>query len=548
MRAKRTRRPSRPSPLLWAILASLLLTPQAVPQTPGAGDDPSALVDAAMQEVEAGDLEAAVRILRPLRERDDVPDRALALLGSLLVETGRAREAMEVLEPLADELSDPAILYNAGRAALALDQPSRARKLLERSLELQPGTPAARELGLLLGSRGETRRAYGLLKPWALRHPDDTEARLTAARLAVKLRRPRDAEQLLGDLPQSEPRVRILWGKLLLMRDEPRGALSTLEPLLETGEPEMALDARRVMAEAHLRLGETAEARELLIGRVGDDPGLALALAEARYREGDVEAALATLRPFVEGLADEKPASEVPVADLALEYGRLLVAAARFEEAIPHLERATELAPGAKEGWKSLGEALAAAGRREEASAALERFRSIVDAELPPSEREMARERELEDPTGAAMRRAMRLLDSGNPSEALRLVRQEEEIAPGDVRLRLLEAQTLLSLQRPEDALEAANDALEIAPRNPDPWYQRGIVRMALGEIEEAEADLRKALEIAPNHVPALSDLAVLEATRGNREEARRLLERVLELRPDDPMARRHLERLTDGP
>jgi Flp pilus assembly protein TadD len=346
----------------------------------------------------------------------------------------------------------------------------------------------------------------------------------------------------------------MLWGHLLLLKGEPHGAVSLLAPLLAgEGAPGTELparlesDVRWVLAEAYLEIGDAAKAVEVLDGRV-QNAASALLLGRARYQSGDLEGALSTLAPLAEPILSGEHDPQDPrwllAREFAREYGRWLVAAGRYEEAIPYLQIATEREPDRKESWQALGQALAAAGRQEEAQEALTEFQRLAREEGPETE-QMERMRALrEDPTGVEMERARRLADEGRHEEALQAVRAEARLAPEDPRPALFESWLLLVLERPAEALPAADRLVERFPDNPDAHHQRGAVLLALDRAEEAEAELRRAIELAPGHVPALSDLAVLLSVQGERAEAIALLERVLEIRPDDERARATLDRL----
>ncbi|MDX1503641.1 MAG: tetratricopeptide repeat protein, partial [Thermoanaerobaculia bacterium] len=390
--------------------------------------------------------------------------------------------------------------------------------------------------------------AYLLLRPWASANPEDLDARRAAAFCAVQLERPGDAEQLLSDLPQDQPPVRLLWGRLLLLKADPWGALATLRPLLDDAPPEMALDVRRTMAEAYASVGEAAKAVELLQGHGEGSSAVALQLGQAQYQSGDLDAALATLQPFAESLlggardgTDPRPGHEV---SLIVEYGRLLVTAGRQEQAVPYLELATRVDPGRKQGWHQLGQALAAVGRREEAREALARFQEIVQGEVPAQLQEVQLEKNLEDPTGRELREAMKAMAEGRIEEALTIARREQAFSPEDIRPHLVEARILQFAGSTGEALEKADQLVQAAPESADAVYLRGVILMGLEETEAAERDLRQALELAPEHTAALNDLAVLLMNRGDDEEARTLLERALEIRPDDRLAAENLGKL----
>ena len=546
------------APLLATLLAVPLMTVGVVgAQAPDAGapaDPPAAgpaaagtpgpAVAPAVQEqigeagaaAARGDLAGAIARLAPLAAAGTLPAPGLSLLGTLRLETGDAAGALEVLAPLAAQAADPAVLYHAGRAALALGRIDEGAGYLARSVELEAGTPAARELGLLRGRQGDLVSALELLSGWVSARPDDAEARLAAAYSAIRLRRAPLAESLLAGLPEEQPKVRLLRGELLLLRGQPQQAAEALRPLV-AGDDGGAGDARRLLAEAELSMGRSGEAVELLLGRVEGKPESALLLARALQQQGELEAARAALEPFT----TTPPGPQVP--GLLREYGRLLLSLQRFPEAVAVLQRATEIDPRDEQAWYALGQAAGASGRADLAELGTLRFKALQEEQEPAAVREQRAEEELADPTGVHAREALVLLQRGRLKEALDLARRESRLAPRDPRPFLVEARVLLLLNRGEEALAAAERAYALAPESPDTLYQRGAARIALGQREAAEADLRAALARAPEHTAAMTDLAVLLMVQGEPEEARQLLERVVALRPDDPLAAANLER-----
>lgn len=471
-----------------------------------------------------------------------------SFVGALLLQASRSAEALEVLAPLAEaETADPAVLYNAGRAALAESQGPRAEEYFLRSIAADPTSPAARELGLLYAQLRQQVEAYKLLRPWATLHPQDAQARLAAALLALQLDRPNEAEPLLQGLSLDVPRVRLLNGRLLLAQGEPYGAIDTLEPLRESAPEEMTRDLSRLLAEAYLQTGRAAEAARVLEGQVGTDPGAALLLADALYQAGEVEAARETLAPFTQPILDLDRDDLVPnpiLESLLVETGRLEVAAGNGERAIDPLERATLIAPENRQAWQLLGQALAAAGRQADAETALARYQELSRAEPSDTAREARRTAEVADPVLGALRRAGEMAGRGQVDQAIEMLRQESELTPGDPRPPLVASRLLLTQDRAEEAMDAAERALRLAPEMADAHYQRGTIHMSNGDPAAAEADFRRALELSPEHTATMNDLAVLMIQENRRDEALRLLEQIVALSPEDAVARQNLERL----
>ncbi|HEV3456885.1 MAG TPA: tetratricopeptide repeat protein [Thermoanaerobaculia bacterium] len=349
--------------------------------------------DARLQEAIAlaskSKFKEAIAKLEVLRRDPACPPRALSLLGILYVKDHRPKEAMAVLQPLAAAPNaEPAVLYNAGLAALAEHDLPHAQGYFTRAVVLQPKSPASRELGLLYAHEGHVVEAYSLLRPWSLLDPADGEARLTAATLALQLARPAEAEQLIAGMDANDPAIALMHGKILVQQGDGKGAVAVLAPLMARHPPGMELELRRSLAEAQLLAGQPAAAVELLKGHVGNHPVVALVLARAQHKAGDILGALVTLRPFADQLpADAKGLGDPrPPTGIAVEYGRLLVDAGRSPEAVTVLEKATHILPQSQEAWQSLSQAYGAAGRRSDSQAAAAKAEELAKAaQAPPA-------------------------------------------------------------------------------------------------------------------------------------------------------------------
>jgi tetratricopeptide (TPR) repeat protein len=514
-------------------------------------------IQEAVKLVEGHHAAAAIDKLRAIQKDPAVTPPMLSLIGALYVQLNRPQEALAVLKPLADpEDAEPAVLYNAGQAALLAGQIDVGQVYLTRSVIKEPASPAARELGMLTARQGRLVEAYSMLRPWVLRNPSDDEARLVASNLAVQLERGDDAIQLLSGLSESEPAIRLLRGKALVLKKDGPGAVALLKPLLANHPQGMDLEVRRSLAEAQLLAGQPAEAIQLIDGKTAGRPALVLLLARAQRQAGKAAAAAATLKP----LADKLPANANaigdprPAAGIAMEYGALLVDAGKAAEAVPFYQKSTEYYPRNPDAWKGLARALDAAGRKPEAQKALaqaaEAAKPLVRPGAPAAPAQAAATpgpaappAAPEKPLSAGLQKAVQLMGQGQLEPALTAVRQEMAVSK-DPRARLLETRILLGLKRPEEALKAAEAALAIEPNNPDYLYLRGASQMALRHFGSAEQDLRKVLQLQPRHLPAMDDLAVLLLNTNKKDEARKLLQQVLQINPQDKVAATNLERL----
>ncbi|HEV8580194.1 MAG TPA: tetratricopeptide repeat protein [Thermoanaerobaculia bacterium] len=547
--------------LLFSLLATPLQADQAPPTAaqpaqpaapqPAAPQPPlDKRVQEAIDLAEKGNAAGALQKLQAL-PKELVTPQVQSLIGALYLQVDKPQEALTALQPLADAAdAEPAVLYNAGRAALLLNRMEEGRTYLTRSVLLQPASPAARDLGFLNAREGRVVEAYSMLRPWVLHNPKDADARVMAASLAVQLERPDDAAQLIAGLPENDPALRLLRGRILVLKKDGLGAISLLKPLLANHPQGMDIEVRRALAEAEMLAGHPAEAVQLLEGRAGSYPRLVLLLGRAQRQAGNAAAAMATLKPLADQLPEDPSVlgDPRPAVGIAMEYASLLVDAQRAQEAVPYLEKATRYHPRNPDVWKGLARALDAAGRKEEARKALAQAEEaakppVKPAAPPPAPEPAAAAPAAEAPPSEGLQKAVALMSQGQLEPALGAVRQEIGISK-DPRARMLEVRLLLALRRPDDALKAAEEALQTDPNNPDFLYQRGAVEMSLQRLASAERDLRKTLQLAPRHTAAMNDLAVLLLNLHKKDEARSLLEQVLKINPQDKMAATNLERL----
>ncbi len=541
--------------------------PAPAAPAPAAPAKPSTELEKKVQEVtalvQAGKTAEALPRLQALEKDPAAPPPVHALVGLLYVELGKPAEGLAVLKPLADaEDAQPAVLYQAGRAELALGKRDEAKVYFTRSVLKEPASPATRELGMLTAQDGRVVEAYSMLRPWALRKPSDRDGRLMAATLALTLERPDEAAELLAGQPDSDPAVRLLRGRVLVQKKDGPGAVALLQPLLANHPPNLDLEVRRNLAEAQMLAGKPAEAVSLLQGRARAHPALVLLLGRAQRQAGNAAAALATLKPLAEKIPDDPNTlgDPRPAAGIAEEYGSLLLDGGHAAEAVPFLDKGARFDPRNVEAWKTLARGLNAAGKPQEARAALTH---AEEAAKPPAPRPAAAAAvatagapaaSLPGAAAAApadasaslspgLQNAMRLLSQGQLDNALTAVRQEIGVSK-DPRARLLEVKILLTQKKSDEALKSVQAALQTEPDNPDYIYLRGAVEMSLQRLSSAEQDLRKALQLSPRHTGAMNDLAVLLMSVNKRAEAKSLLEQVLKINPQDQMAAANLERL----
>lgn len=371
-------------------------------------------VRAALDLRAAGDLAGAIAALEPAREEPDPPAVVLDALGALYLEAGRAADALAVLEPRTQgPRADPVVLFNAARAALALERPEDAERWLRAAVERAPVSRAALLLWQVLDA-GE-------------RHAEAAEA---------------------------------------------------LRPVAE---------------------GSPAEVLER------DDRELA--------------------------------------AEIALRYGSSLAAAGDAAGAAAALERYTRLRPDDEVGWRRLGDALLETERYDPARDALARAQELAEREraaeleqraaLEPADGDAAAGAGFDDWMSKAAERRL----AGDFEGSLAALGEAIRFAPRDPRPRMLEIRLLVTLGHVSEALSRTEELVALTGGSPTALYLRGMTRLAAGDPAGAEADLRRVVEERPRNLPAINGLAKALMSRGELDEAERLSREALEMAPADPVA-----------
>ena len=334
-------------------------------------------------------------------------------------------------------------------------------------------------------------------------------------------------------------------GRTLVERREPERAARSLRRAVEVdgGDEE----AWRLLAQVEERLRRRGEARRdwlsllrldpenpealLGLGRLAllDDDQPAAAEWFRRHLRVAGEGAEPRLRVAVEWLEARRPEEALRLAQeglaatpgeprLLLVTGLALDGLRRWREAAAQLQA---ISPGAGELWFSaratMAEALARAGRPEEALAAL----APALAARPGEPRLVALQAGIWARNGRPAEAAAKLGDLrddrarlGDPAGALEI---EEALADALVRDG-----------RGDEAVAGLRRAVEDRPADTSLRYLLGATLARLGRAEEAEAELRGLLVLDPGHAEALNFLGYGYAERGVRlAEAEQLLRRA---------------------
>jgi len=166
--------------------------------------------------------------------------------------------------------------------------------------------------------------------------------------------------------------------------------------------------------------------------------------------------------------------------------------------------------------YVTLGQALRAAGRNEEAEQAYgEALR--LDGMHP-----LAR-------VGLGEMK----IAAGHPQDAAREFELALERQPALTPAHMGLGNALALIGRDEEALDRYEQALVLRPRLPEAHYAAGFALARLGRTKEAELRYRRALTLRPDFAAAWISLGSLLREQGNEMWAGAALQRAVELRPD---------------
>ncbi|MEQ8603988.1 MAG: tetratricopeptide repeat protein [Marivibrio sp.] len=340
-----------------------------------------------------------------------------------------------------------------------------------------------------------------------------------------------------------------------------------------TTHRETALEAAHRRAVAALQDGRAAEAAEIAEAA---ESGPAAASRTGAGGEAGAEAsrgtaaervALAHVRAvalqrlgrgreaveLMAALTAEPPGADDPT--LLNTYGYLLRLSGLRQESLAVLERATARAPGHPEALNNLAITLVELGRLEAAEEAYRRAiaaregfaeahanlgnllarQGRLDAALAEYDAALALNPGYIDAYANKAEALMRAPDGPQREEALAVLTQALERAPGWAEGWRKRADLLHALDRAGEAVGAYERALALAPDDVRAHVNMGAALERNGDPERAAAHLRQALLLAPDTIGALKGLAHMTLKLGAPVEALSLLKQAMARAPADP-------------
>src|SRR4051812_25022576 len=283
-----------------------------------------------------------------------------------------------------------------------------------------------------------------------------------------------------------------------------------------------------------------AEQRAIqLLQRAPADQALLAAIVGVRRIAGDLDGA----REFLDAAALHTP----DIAAVHFQRGLVLRDTGRLEEAVTALSRAVELEPSSAEARRALGDALARAGKMEEAGSAyaqqferaVSAFRDLEEAALGPDAQLPAAEIRLREWLTAHPTDVPALQFLGNVyirqsrfEDAEKHLARAVALAPDFATARWLLVGSLYQRQMWEQALPHVDILLKEDPENGDYLNLKAYSLLNIGEYDGAVAAYEALLEKRQS-AEAWMLYGYSLATVGRRDDAIAAYRKAIELKPD---------------
>ncbi len=364
-----------------------------------------------------------------------------------------------------------------------------------QALRLDRGLLEARYgLSSACATIGDLDGAITLLRQLVTALPDLAEAHYNLGvnlwnryKAAPGARRAQDLDEARAELGRavalapSQPRFHAALGQVLADRQDLEDAVAAFRQALalEPQRPDRAYDLGLAMRLAGDFDGAESQLRSAVAGDPAHGPAHR-ALGLVLRTRGDLDGAAREFRAAVAASPEDAQALHL--------LGAVLLKRDEVEAGLDALERAIALEPSLVEARVTLAQALARAGRRDEARRQQDEVRRLNDER-------------------AALGRAMVLVDTAAGNAARGRWR----------RCRV----------------SAIREAVAVAPTFAEAYYQLALALTESGApAAEVEAALRQALALRPRHAPSLHALGSLALRQGNEPAAREAFNRATTLAP----------------
>ncbi len=345
----------------------------------GPGTDAEAMLSAALERHQAGDLKAAQGLYRSvLQARPDHPD-ALHYMGLLAHQVGQDDVAVSMIQQaIAAGGASPVVYSNLGEAYRAIGRLGEAAASYRQALASDPEDAFAHfALANVLYDEGKLEEAITHYRTAAKLAPGDAEAHNNLGNALIDAGEPDAALASYGRAIDADPsyaEAHVNIGNARMGAGEVGAAIESFQAAVAI-DPELA-GAFVNLGNAYIGQGRDGDALASYERAIEIDPGYAEGLngrGHVLRQRGEYAAAAESFMAAI----DARPEYAVAYNNLA----RTLIELDRPDDAIATYERAIAIDPAYAEAHSNLGNALSQQGRAAEAVACVERALEL-DSEL----------------------------------------------------------------------------------------------------------------------------------------------------------------------
>ncbi len=397
----------------------------------------------------------------------------------------------------------------ADRQAGSLDE---ARRELESALEVEPRNGSIHsELAQVHAATGRIKQAREEFERAVEVSPDRREIRAAYGRFLV------DAELFALAIEQLEraieiadaPEDRIELGRLLLLQEQPRAAISVLGPLL--ADARNNTEAQLLAGRAYAETGEWDNAAQHLAPALSESPGdskMHSLLGQAFYQRSRVSEAQTQADKAIE--YSDPPAN----VDLLLA-GECRLDLGDANAALEILRRGAELYPADPSIQYGLARTFYDTADYEAAQAAIQEAIQVGGLNGQ-----------------CALLAGRIMLATGDLEQALRYFELADASDPSDPVAVSEHGKLLLELERFSEAKEKLAGAIELGAEGPDVLAALGSSFLALGQLDEAATELEEAVKVDKENLPALTALVQVYRQQKRSEATIEVLRQIVEICP----------------
>lgn len=506
----------------------------------------------AVQELDDGDVAAAVIQLRNALQQDPANMDARLLLGRIMLQRGDALSAEKELRRVWERRRGDDVEVLLGRALIAAGRAEEAFQVVGMTAakpeDRQAKALVRADAHLALGQHADARALYESV---LAENPRHGQARLALARLLYGLGEREGAEAEVAKLLELEPRSLeglLTKAEIELATNRAEAARSTLAAAAGIAPDHLGVK----LAQARLAIqsndvpGAETRAREVLARQPENQMAkylLATAhVANQRFRDAD--ALLAGIQDLVQGYAPAQLLEGIVKFQLE-QYAQAERALSRYAQALPHNVGARRM----------LALTQIRLGNLHTASETLGRLLEDYPGDVPALQLVAGVEMRRGD-ADAAARAYQRIAESGNPGAArqaqnvltlLGMGGKAENGGAMDDRLSR-EVVTIMEQLRTQDhdgALARVRDLRREDPANLLLLNLEGSVLWAKGARAEGRALIEEAYARDPKFLAALDNLDRFDEAEGRPQEIeRRMREHLARTPGDERMVLRLAERL----